>query len=179
MVINPAPARSLYDGDRPAEKTFVPSGTKVLERTLFLPFRRAEVFQFFSHAENLGLITPPGLEFEITSPLPIAMQVGALIDYRIRLHSIPMRWRTRIERWEPPHLFVDYQLQGPYRHWIHHHEFREMGEGTEVTDRVWYRLPALGPFSRPAHAMVRKQLDSIFDYRASAVRNVFMAKSDS
>jgi hypothetical protein len=142
----------------------------LLERELFLPARRSVVFEFFSHAENLGRITPPDLEFEITTPGPIRMEVGALIDYRIRLHGVPMRWKTRILEWEPPHRFVDLQLHGPYRFWLHEHEFRETRTGTAVTDRVWYRLPALGPLARPVGALVRRQLEAIFDFRAAAVR---------
>lgn len=154
-----------------------PPGTMSLERRLFLPAQRSAVFEFFSHAENLGRITPPDLQFEITSPRPIRMHVGALIDYRIRLHGVPMRWRTRILDWEPPHRFVDLQLRGPYRFWLHEHEFRETEGGTTVTDRVWYRLPALGPLARPVSALVRRQLDAIFDFRAEAVRRALAVES--
>jgi ligand-binding SRPBCC domain-containing protein len=147
-----------------------PPRTMSLLRTQFVPVPRPEVFAFFSEADNLGLITPPNLDFTITSPRPIAMQVGTLIGYRIRLHGIPMRWKTRILDWEPPHRFVDLQLHGPYRFWLHEHEFRETRGGTTVTDRVWYRLPALGPLARPVGALVRRQLNAIFDFRAEAVR---------
>ena len=173
------PAAGLERQREVTEETLFPTGTNVLERTLYLPCPREQVFRFFAQAENLSLVTPPELKFEILSPLPITMRVGTLIDYRIRLHGIPMRWRTRIERWDPPQLFIDSQLKGPYRLWIHHHEFREMGEGTEITDRVWYRLPSLGPMNRLVHAMVRRQLDDIFDYRAEAVQQAFPTELDS
>ncbi len=154
-----------------------PPGTMSLERRLFLPAPRSAVFEFFSHAENLGQITPPDLQFEITSPRPVHMQAGTLIDYRIRLHGIPMRWRTRILDWEPPHRFADLQLRGPYRFWLHEHEFRETTGGTTVTDRVWYRLPALGPLARPVRTLVRRQLDAIFDFRAQAVRRALTVEA--
>jgi ligand-binding SRPBCC domain-containing protein len=150
-----------------------PSGTRVLTRSLVIDRPRAEVFQFFATAENLGVVTPPELRFEILSELPISMAEGTHIEYRIRLHGIPMTWRTLIDRWEPPHLFQDSQLKGPYRMWVHRHEFEDLGESTRMLDTVWYRLPVMGPLNALVHPLVRRQLDQIFDYRADAVSTAF------
>jgi ligand-binding SRPBCC domain-containing protein len=97
-----------------------------------------EVFDFFGNAHNLERITPPFLQFEILTPEPVIMRQGTLIDYRLSLRGIPIRWRSEISVWEPPHRFVDKQLKGPYRWWIHEHRFEEDGGGTLVTDRVEY-----------------------------------------
>lgn len=174
-----APIRTRDDQPRPpAPATLehhLPTGTHILERSLVVDRPRDDVFRFFASAENLGVITPPELRFEILNESPIDMGVGSRIDYRIRLHGMPMTWRTLIERWEPPQLFEDIQLRGPYRMWRHRHQFDEVGEGeaTRMVDTVWYRLPVLGPFNALVHPLVRRQLDRIFDYRAEAVRQAF------
>lgn len=131
------------------------------------------VFPFFAEAANLGRITPPELDFEILSSQPIAMGRGAIIDYRIRLARLPMRWRTEIVRWEPPHEFVDVQRRGPYAQWIHRHTFTDLPGGrTQMEDEVCYRLP-LGPLGLVALPFVRREIARIFAYRKQVVGELF------
>lgn len=147
-----------------------PRRIHVLERSqrLELPIERA--FEFYADASNLERITPPWLDFRITTPGAIEMRPGALIEYRLRFRGVPVRWRTRIEAWEPPHGFVDRQLRGPYALWEHTHSFAPDGAGAVlIGDRVRYALP-FGPLGLLAHSLlVRRDLERIFDYRGQAV----------
>jgi ligand-binding SRPBCC domain-containing protein len=97
------------------------------------------------------------------------MEAGALIDYRLSLHRVPVSWRTRIEQWEPGRRFVDRQLSGPFARWEHLHLFEPVEDGTLIVDRVDYRMP-FGPLGGVAHALlVGRDLHRIFDYRREAV----------
>jgi len=143
--------------------------THVLQQEQLIPRSLEEVFPFFAEARNLERITPPWLGFRVLTPEPIEMRPGALIEYRLRLHGVPVRWRTRIEEFEAERGFVDVQLQGPYRIWHHRHEFEARGEQTLVRDTVHYALP-FGVVGALAHlVIVRRDLERIFSYRRDAV----------
>lgn len=145
----------------------------LLERTQIVPRPRAEVFSFFADAANLQRLTPPFLGFTILTPQPIAMRTGTIIEYRIKLSGLPLRWKTLIAAFEPNDRFVDVQLSGPYAHWHHTHTFRDVPGGTEVGDRVEYQLP-FGVLGRAVHAVVvTRQLRTIFDYRGRMMRELW------
>jgi ligand-binding SRPBCC domain-containing protein len=140
-----------------------------LEREQLVHARLGEVFEFFARAGNLERITPPWLRFRLLTPEPIAMRAGAIIRYRLALHGLPLRWASRIDEWEPGRGFVDRQLSGPYRLWHHRHGFEARGAGTLVRDSVHYALP-LAALGEIAHAaLVRRDLERIFDYRQARV----------
>jgi ligand-binding SRPBCC domain-containing protein len=132
-----------------------------------LPIDIQQVFPFFCDVLNLERITPPELHFRILTHLPIEIEEGTTVDYQLRLYGVPFRWRSRITIWEPPHRFVDEQIAGPWRTWIHTHRFHEDGGGTVIDDEVRYCLP-FWPLGEAALPVVRSQLARIFRYRQEA-----------
>ena len=135
-----------------------------LVREQALPVAPDEAFAFFADAHNLEAITPAWLRFRVVTPKPIVMRAEAQIQYRLRLHGVPIGWLSRIEIWEPGRRFVDLQVRGPYRLWHHTHSFSPHPGGTAMRDLVRYALPlrGLGRF-------VRRDLERIFDFRRDAV----------
>ena len=113
------------------------------ESTLWLPRPRDEVFAFFANAANLEAITPPWLHFQVLNPALVIHQ-GVLIDYRLTLYGIPLKWQSEISRWDPPTSFVDKQRTGPYRRWVHTHTFADERGGTRVGDAWSSRCRSAG-----------------------------------
>jgi len=144
--------------------------TYQLRTRLFVARDLETTFAFFADAGNLQRLTPAFLNFRILTPQPIPMRKGALIDYRIRIHGIPVWWKTEIAAWNPPHMFVDQQLRGPYWLWHHTHTFTPVDGGTMVEDTVRYR-PIGGALVHDL--FVKRDLERIFLFRQEEILRVF------
>jgi ligand-binding SRPBCC domain-containing protein len=146
-----------------------------LERRQFVARPLDEVFAFFAEAGNLERITPPWLSFRVLTPDPVQMAIGTLIDYRLRLHGIPLGWTSQIEVWNPDSptpQFVDRAIRGPFSLWHHRHRFSASGDGTIVSDEVHY-APPLGALGEVANRLiVARDLDRIFAHRHQAVAQI-------
>jgi uncharacterized protein (TIGR01777 family) len=144
-------------------------GTSAFHSEHFLPFPRKQVFPFFADAENLGAITPSSVTFKLNQMSTNRIEKGTLIDYQLKIHGVPLRWRTLIEDWQPEERFVDSQVKGPYSQWHHTHEFEELAGGTLMTDTVRYKLP-VGPLGAlAAGGFVKGDVEKIFDYRRKTI----------
>jgi len=133
------------------------------------PVSIGRAFEIFENPYNLAKITPAWLNLKVVNREQVVVRVGAEIDYVIRWMGLPVRWKTRITAYDPPHGFVDEQERGPYVLWRHQHKLEESGDGVRISDLVTYKLP-LGPLGRIAHSLtVKRQLLDIFRFRQSAI----------
>lgn len=147
-----------------------PQGGYLLRAECIVPRSLEEVFAFFSDAANLERLTPAWIKFKILTPTPIAMHVGQLIDYRLRIRGLPLPWQSEITAWEPPYRFVDEERRGPYTFWRHEHRFEPVPGGTRVVDEVAYGVPG----GRLVHwLLVGRDVRRIFTYRQAALEQIF------
>jgi len=165
----------------PAPPTIVFSASPLgrarrLEATLWLAASREQVFEFFSDAFQLESLTPPLLQFSVVTPPPIHIAAGTRIDYRLRVHGVPLRWQSLIDVWDPPRRFVDVQTRGPYRLWRHEHSFEESGGGVLCRDVVDY-APWGGWLADKL--LVRRDLQRIFAFRTAVLQERFPAPNSS
>ncbi|MEE2648443.1 MAG: hypothetical protein VX389_00505 [Acidobacteriota bacterium] len=88
----------------------------------------------------------------------------------MRIRGIPIRWQSRITVWDPPHRFVDEQVRGPYRYWIHQHTLEPDGNTTIARDLVRYDHIGGRLVNR---LMVGRDVETIFAYRRKVLEEVF------
>jgi ligand-binding SRPBCC domain-containing protein len=103
----------------------------------------------------------------------IEMREGTLLDYRLRLRGIPIRWQSEISVWQPPNRFVDRQIRGPYTLWVHEHTFSEDCRGTVIGDSVWYSTLGGELIQK---FLIAPDLEKIFSYRHQMLKNLFNPK---
>jgi uncharacterized protein (TIGR01777 family) len=143
----------------------VECGEEVFAAEQYFPWKAEALFPFFADAKNLERITPPSLGFTILGNPPAEVHEGLEINYKIKIHGVPVSWKTMIKEWKPPQRFIDVQLNGPYTLWHHTHEFTPLAEGTLMRDRVRYRVPLGAVGGLIAGAFVKKDVRKIFDFR--------------
>ena len=145
-----------------------------LEFEQFIDLPIEDVFDFFSKPENLSLITPPRLRFDILTPTPLEMKEGQLIDYSLKiLYLIKLHWRTLITDYQKPYKFIDQQIKGPYTLWHHTHTFEEKNGGTLIKDNLKYVIP-FGWIGRVIHFIyIKHDINGIFQYRHKILNDIF------
>ncbi len=148
------------------------NGISVKMYQQYFPIAKDKVFAFFAEAKNLEQITPKTLNFKISKMSTPKIQKDTLIDYKLKIHSVPAGWQTRIDSWEPDSSFSDLQVKGPYSLWHHTHSFETLGAGTLMTDTIRYKLPAGLVGRLAAQAWVDSDLEKIFAYRRENVKNL-------
>lgn len=150
-----------------------------LERRQFLPVDLATAWDFFSNPENLTRITPPEMDFVITSEQGVETVAGQIITYTVRpLLGIKVNWTTEITQLQKPHFFVDEQRFGPYRFWHHQHRFKAVEGGVEMHDLVHYLLHQEQLSGIINRMIVAPRLKRIFDFRFSALQNIFQTQGE-
>ena len=149
---------------RPTERLF--------ESEQWISADKENIFPFFSESTNLEKITPSWLKFKVLKQSTNPIRTGTIIDYRISIKGLPVKWQTEIKSWNPPNSFVDDQLKGPYKKWYHSHMFEQFPQGTLMKDRVVYELP-LGRLGELfLGSFVRSDVTKIFSFRKKTINKL-------
>jgi ligand-binding SRPBCC domain-containing protein len=145
-----------------------------LYREQIIPSPPERVWDYFCDPNNLNIITPPDMNFEILAGGDVRMYEGQLIEYRVEfIKSIRSRWLTEISHVRACEYFVDEQRLGPYHFWYHEHVFEEASSGTFMKDRVTYVVPFGFLGDMVNHFWIAGRLKHIFDYRQQMILDLF------
>ena len=145
-----------------------------LEKSQKIPITINEGWAFFSKPENLKIITPDYMGFNIIDFEETSMYSGQIIKYNVTpIFNLNMKWVTEISHVNENKQFVDEQRFGPYKFWHHKHIFNEIDGGIEIIDILDYMLP-FGVMGRLFHPiLVKPKLEEIFDYREQKLKEIF------
>lgn len=138
-----------------------------------------QIWKFFSSEQNLERITPPFLSFHVLGKSTDKIGEGTTIDYRLKVHGLPILWRTLISGWVDSRKFVDEQIRGPYRRWVHTHEFEAFADGTLIRDSIILK-PPLGWLGRALLLiLILADVEAIFKFRSEAISKIFSHKAST
>jgi ligand-binding SRPBCC domain-containing protein len=145
-----------------------------LHKTQKLPISLDKAWEFLSNPENLKVITPDYMSFDIVSKIDRPLYTGQIIQYIVTpLLGIKTKWVSEITHIEDKKYFVDEQMYGPYSLWHHKHFIKEIDGGVLMEDIIDYKVP-LGFLGRLAHPfLVKPKLEEIFNYRQKKLEELF------
>jgi ligand-binding SRPBCC domain-containing protein len=128
------------------------------------------VFAFHEQPDALALLLPPWESARVVQPAKIS-EVGsqAVVETSV-FGPITIRWVAEHTLYDPPHLFEDIQIKGPFRSWRHRHIIEPHADGAVLRDEIDYE-PPLGFLGRAfAPLLVERRLQKLFDYRHEVTR---------
>jgi ligand-binding SRPBCC domain-containing protein len=138
------------------------------------PISIDKAWDFLSKPENLKIITPDYMSFDILSGADRSMYPGQIIQYIVTpILGIKTKWVSEITQVKRQNYFVDEQLYGPYALWHHKHFIKAIDGGVEMEDIIDYKLP-LGWLGQLVHPfLVKPKLEEIFEYRQKKLTELF------
>ena len=131
-----------------------------------LPISLNEAWDFLSSPNNLELITPKSMDFNITDWDIKKAYPGQIIQYTVKpILGIKINWVTEITHIRAKEYFVDEQRFGPYTFWHHKHFIKEIEGGVIMEDVIHYKPPfgLIGVLLN--FLFINSKLNSIFKHR--------------
>ncbi|MBD0326736.1 MAG: SRPBCC family protein, partial [Pyrinomonadaceae bacterium] len=122
------------------------------------------VFAFHELPDAFARLMPPWEKSRIIQSAPNLLPgATTIVETRI-LGLVNKRWVARHTVYDPPRMFEDIQVEGPFRSWRHRHLIRPHEEGAILRDEIDY-VPPLGPLGRlAAPLLIEPRLRRMFDY---------------
>ena len=72
--------------------------------------------------------------------------------------------------YDPPHMFEDVQVEGPFRSWRHLHIIKPHPAGAVLRDEIEYQAPLGFIGQLAASFMIVPRLEKVFEYRHRVTR---------
>ena len=145
-------------------------GTRTFVKESIIHALPERVFRFHELPDALQRLTPPWESAHIVQPAP-DLKIGsrAIIETRI-LGLIPVRWVAEHTEYDPPHMFADVQVEGPFRRWCHRHIIKPHQAGAVLRDEIEYEPPLgfIGQLAAPF--VIVPRLEKVFEYRHRVTR---------
>lgn len=133
----------------------------------------AEVFRFHESPAALTSLIPPWENMRVAESSG-SLRTGSRVVLKGRvLGLLPVTWVALHTDYDPPHLFADRQVSGPFAQWHHRHEFLDDGTGgTILRDQVDY-APPLGVLGQWFGGwLITRQIERMFAYRHETTKRL-------
>jgi uncharacterized protein len=112
----------------------------VIERSSVLPHSPAEIYAWHARPGAFERLTPPWERVDVVERRG-GLADGARTVLRVRAGPASVRWVAVHRDHVAERGFTDEQVEGPFAHWVHRHEFLPDPAGCLLVDRIEYAPP--------------------------------------
>ena len=136
-----------------------------------LPVDAETAFAYHERPGALRRLVPPWEDVTVEHS-DGSLEAGSRVVLVNKMFGLSVRWVAEHTRYEPPHLFADTQVSGPFERWDHVHRFDgSSGDASTLTDDITYRVP-FGPAGRVlGGGTARRTIERMFAYRHRITRD--------
>lgn len=128
------------------------------------------VFAFHALPDAFERLVPPWENAKIIQKADIT-KIGsrAIIEQKI-FGLVPVKWIAEHTRYEPPRMFEDVQISGPFKSWRHKHIIEPHVDGAILRDEIEFEPPfsIFGLFAAPI--FILPKIEKMFAYRHEVTR---------
>ena len=129
-----------------------------------------KVFAFHELPDAIERLVPPWESVKIIQKADIS-KVGsqAILEQKI-FGLIPSRWLAEHTKYEPPRMFEDVQISGPFASWRHQHIVEPHADGAILRDEIEFEPPLwiFGQIAAPV--FITPKIEKMFAYRHEVTR---------
>jgi len=129
-----------------------------------------KIFAFHTLPDAIERLVPPWENAKIIQKADIS-KIGsqAIIEQKI-FGIFSSRWVAEHTRYEPPRMFEDVQISGPFKSWRHRHIIEPHAEGAILKDEIEFAPPfwIFGQIAAPF--AILPKLEKMFAYRHQVTR---------
>ncbi|WP_303701091.1 SRPBCC family protein [Flexistipes sinusarabici] len=141
------------------------------QEDLIVDYEAEKLFGYHERPGVLRRLTPPWVNAEVLRE-PENLQAGSCAVIRLKKFGIKLNREARHTKYNKNRFFKDVQIKGPFRFWQHSYYFKNISaSSSKLTDFVEYELPLSGLLDIAVGRSVRKELERMFHYRHSVIKN--------
>lgn len=128
------------------------------------------LFAWHETKAAIARLTPPWVDLKMVGHTG-GIEKGTQVKFILKIFGIPFAWEAKHIEYEKNRLFRDKQTRGPFKTWIHTHEFEPVSENESIMkDHVEYQLP-FGLLGKLFQRMPQRDLKRIFRYRHRVLKD--------
>lgn len=130
-----------------------------------VPFPAEKVFEWHARPGAIERLSPPWDPLEVLERLG-GIETGATVKMKMKAGNFSYNWFAKHTDYTEGRLFRDEQVRGPFKRWIHTHQFDPVSAGgSQISDTIEYEFP-VNPIAAPLfNQLIQKKLSRIFAFR--------------